>query len=239
MENNGLWTEQWQIPSFLIDEQRRTNLIHICHLLQDMAGKHAIFRKYGYYDVKERGQFWVLTRLAIAMNRFPEWLQSIQIQTWVSDIRGPFSHRNFKILDENQNLMGSACSLWVLLDAAKKRPTRITEHSFPVLEEVAACGHPEKLKAVVPKNPMQIHKVNSFDIDMIGHANNVKYLQWAFDHYKSENPNFAPKKLQVNYIGEALLRDKIYMAADKKENTLSLSLYKDRQNAEVCRISFS
>ena len=238
METKGVWEEHWRIPSFMVDEQRKTNLVEIAHLLQELAGNHATFRKYGFYDVQKRGQFWILNRLIVEMNRFPIWQEEIRLQTWVSDIRGPFSHRNFQIIDTSHQILGTACTFWVLLDIEKKRPTKIEEHHFPILDnKIATCGYPKKLAPIKNAQTFQIHKVIPSDIDMIGHANNVKYLQWCLDYFKNANMTFSPHNMEVNFVGESFLKDKIFMCQKNTDSEIQLSLYKNRQE-EVCRIRF-
>lgn len=212
MEHNGIWKEQFTIPAYMVDVTRHASLTAICNILQDMAGRHAKVLKVGYYDMQAIGCFWALNRLKVSINQFPKWQETINIETWISSARGPFSHRNFLIYNEKGELLGSASYLWFLVNIAKRRPTKIPKGIFSVFPDlIAPCGLPDKIKPKQGNFETAIHHVVYSNLDMIGHVNNVKYIEWILDSSR-KSPIFKgqhPTTLTINYLSEIAENDTI------------------------------
>jgi len=247
------WQENFYLPSYFVNQELEATLPGICYFLQEAAGNHATHHGMGYFDMQKKGQFWVLNRLRLQMDKFPKWKDTISIKTWVSNMKGPFSYRQFALFDESlpngqagQNQIGSASTLWVLLDSTSRRPTRIPSSTFPIIENAAHCGLPDKLRSIKGVAPDNAHltqfpyQVLPSDLDMIGHVNNVKYVVWACNyHYKRE----MEKRfhfLEVNYLQETHLGDQIIYLT--QEEGQQLHLFKknntDENLIEVCRLKF-
>jgi len=231
MEKNGIWSSSFYIPAFLVNNERKASITTICNLLQEVAGQHALHHQLGYEDMVTKGQFWVLNRLRLNMNSFPEWRSNIEIQTWVNNMKGPFSYRNFAIYNQQSELLGSACSLWVLLDAKTRRPVRIAEHSLPSLEEKESlCGQPDKLGQLSDDKLIGTHQVKRSDLDMINHVNNSKYVEWLLDRIEEEHK--AISKIDINYLKESFLKDEINFYANEN----NFALRKEGDDNDLCRI---
>lgn len=205
MEQNGIWAEDYKIRAFMVDTTRKATLPTICNFLQDVAGNHANFRNVGYYDMQAQGKFWVLNRLRVAMTRFPDWQETITVKTWVSLMKGPFSYRNFELLAGDERI-GAAGTLWISLDAEKRKPARVDWKDLPVLpDKPSICGNPEKIMSIKEPTSSTSYRVRYSDLDMIEHVNNVKYIEWVLDSYENRPDGLSPKLLEVNFLNEMLL----------------------------------
>ncbi len=244
------WQENFYLPSYFVNQKLEAHFPAICYMLQEAAGNHASHKGMGYFDMQQQGQFWVLNRLRVHMNKFPKWKDTVHIKTWVSNMKGPFSYRQFALFDESENKIGSASTLWVLLDAASRRPARIPNlptgqagNTFPIIEEAAACGLPDKLRSInrdAISDPQHQYQVLPSDLDMVGHVNNVKYVEWACNFlYTKEKKQF--NYLEVNYLQETHLEDKIFTFTQDEGQQLHLFKQKDADGemTEVCRLKFA
>jgi medium-chain acyl-[acyl-carrier-protein] hydrolase len=220
MEQNGIWTENFIIQASDVDTSHYATMTSICNFLQIIAGNHAHARGLGFNDMNAFGNFWVLNRLLVEMEKMPEWRSEITVHTWVSSMKGPFSYRNFDIYKKNDVYLGSASTLWVALDTKTRRPVRINTDSFPILQEKRPkCGEPQKLAALQSDDlESSEHKVVYSDLDVAQHVNNTKYIEWLLDSYGTLNRKTTPQRLEINYLNETHGEDTVVISSLKLEN---------------------
>lgn len=232
MENNGIWQEHITLPSYLVDPRRKATLASICLLLQEVAGNHAHYHNFGYHNMLQKEQLWVLNRLRLDMEELPVWRQTVEIRTWVSHFKGPFSFRHFNIFDEGNRSLGRATTLWALIDARSRKPVRIEAGGFPLLPQPEFKGNPAgKLPSCENGQYFTSHTVSYFDLDMVGHVNNVKYLEWVMDPLLSRSPDRNFLQMEANYLEETQIGETIEIY-----QTDTLFSLENRAGIEVCRI---
>jgi len=201
-----MWENSYPIHTFMCGAARKIRLTSICHCLQECAGQHAAHYKLGYEGMKQNRQAWVLHRLRIQVHRYLDWKTTLHVKTWVQLMRGPFSQRMFLLLDDKEEVIGSASSFWVVLDTESHKPQRLKAGigDLPVLsDEMAACGMAGKLKQ--PENLSLIgkHTVKPSDLDLLQHVNNVQYLEWIMDTISPDRQN--PVQVDLNFTHETQL----------------------------------
>ena len=214
METNGIWKEQFKIMAYMVNQQRQLTIPMLSNLFQEVAGNHANFRKLGFFEMQNNNRFWVLNRFRLAIDEFPLWLDQVEVHTWVSMMRGPFSNRHFAIF-KNGKQLASAFTFWVAIDSNSHKPVRINSEEVVILEdEIADCGPAEKLRPFEGGIKIGTYKVQQSDIDMLGHVNNVKYIEWLFNQVNSQ---ITIKKLEINYLKETHLDDEVMFFQQDKE----------------------
>jgi len=134
MENNGTWKETFKIMAYMVDQQRRLTIPMLSNLFQEVAGNHANFRKLGFFEMQANNRFWVLNRFRLTIEDFPLWLDEVEVHTWVSMMRGPFSNRHFAIF-KNGKQLASAFTFWVAIDSNTHKPVRINSEGVVILED--------------------------------------------------------------------------------------------------------
>lgn len=88
-----MYEEEFKIRASEVDSSRQASLPAICNLLQEVAGNHAHRLEFDITDLRKRKLTWVLHRLKIVMDRFPDWRETITIRTWPSGGDGLRAHR--------------------------------------------------------------------------------------------------------------------------------------------------
>jgi acyl-CoA thioester hydrolase len=139
------------------------------------------------YDTRrydELGTVWVIRQQSIVYLVPLFYDDVIELTTWVSDLRRVRSHREYELRRaSDQRLVALARADWVYLDAASLFPHRISA-------EIADAFRPNgisALDAAPPLEPAQelkgrtflyAHRVKSYELDNVRHANNANYLNW-------------------------------------------------------------
>lgn len=199
--------EVFKIRATEIDSNQKATLPAICNLLQEVAGNHAQQLEFDITDLQEDKLTWVLHRLCVKIDRYPDWRENITIQTWPSSGDGLRAYRDFLILDSNNNAIGKSLSYWLMMNIESRRPTRIPKEILQMA--------PKNIEHVLPvtqgnfkdfENPDNTasFEVRKTDLDLNQHVNNVRYVEWALS---SLPENSKPHELDIKFLAESVLGD--------------------------------
>jgi medium-chain acyl-[acyl-carrier-protein] hydrolase len=251
MEQNGIWAEEIKIRAYMVDKHREANLFTIQNLCQEAAGNHAHVRQLGFADMQARGMAWVLNRLKIKVFQYPKWMETVIVKTWVSQMQ-PFSHRHFQVnlpiseANTEEVVLANAYSIWIPIDIVSKRPKRFPTENLPLHNLDYNCEIPEKLPPVIASDSVATkgllfsseRLVQSSDLDMLGHVNNAKYVEWLMDDFYTKNKNIKPKALEINYLGEVLENSAVQIFMQQLNDETIYAIKNKADDKEVCRAKF-
>jgi acyl-ACP thioesterase len=199
--------ETFKIRASEIDFNQRATLPAICNLLQEVAGNHARELEFDITDLQKDKLTWVLHRIHVQMDRFPEWRETITIKTWPSSGDGLRAYRDFLIIDENGNIIGKSLSYWLIMNIKSRRPARIPKKILEMAPENANHVLPVT-DATFPKidqpDYLEEFQVRKTDLDLNRHVNNVHFIEWAL----ASLPNDATvNEIDIQFTAESVLGD--------------------------------
>jgi len=226
------YEEKFKIRASEIDQDQEATLPSICNLLQEIAGNHARLLHFDITDLQRDKRTWVLHRLNVSMDRYPEWRETITIRSWPSSGDGLRAYRDFHILGEDGEIIGKSLSYWLIMNMESRRPTRIpedilamapseTDHVLPVDD-----GDFSSFESAGKK---QTFRVRKSDLDLNRHVNNVRYIEWALAS-RPENPKAS--SIDIKFMAEAMRGEKI--RAELKQETSQKS---NKYQHQIKRIS--
>lgn len=93
--------------------------------LIDVATLHANSINIGYDRLKAFGASWVLHSVAVSMYSYPRVNESFTVETWIVKTSVASSDRAFRILDQNNKVIGYALTTWAAIDFEKRRAVRL------------------------------------------------------------------------------------------------------------------
>ncbi|WP_238138967.1 acyl-ACP thioesterase domain-containing protein, partial [Streptococcus suis] len=113
-------------------------------------------------------------------------------------------HRMFYIYDEAGNLLLDILCYFVLIDFETRKVAPVPDDLIAPYQSEQVKKLPRAPKYQLLENPsVQEFPVRYFDLDMNGHVNNGKYLEWM---YEALGYDFllchVPKKIQLKYLKE-------------------------------------
>jgi acyl-ACP thioesterase len=206
-------------PQF-VDFQFHVTMASLGDILLTAAGLNADDNGFGLRRLRELDCSWVLSRMAIEMKRFPEQYEKIQVETWIEDVGRASTTRNFCIRNEQNEIIGSACSIWVMLDMKTRRAKDLMTldgiHEF-------ASGDAGLIEKPIRLGPVTGDVQNSFkvkysDIDINGHTNSVRYIEWISDCFSLDKYREKQvKRFEINYMNEVLFDDKVEIFGEEQE----------------------
>jgi len=212
-EKQSVWTDNYQVSWYDTDITKSAGLSAVCNYLQETAWHHADHLEFGLRKGNDFQYIWAIVRLLVKMDKYPGWTDRLSVKTWHRGTEGLFAMRDFEILDAEGNRIGCATSQWFILDPLTKRPQqavvdreimRLTRHE-PVMQE-----QPGKIQISGPVEFLSTEKARFAEIDMYGHVNNTRYVEWILNAF---GPEFHKRRFissfTIEFLHETLLGEEI------------------------------
>lgn len=228
-------TYDFSIKSYEADQYGRMSLHTFFHYLQECAYLNALSNGFGYEFLEKENAYWVLTRVLVQIDEFPNWNDKIQIKTWPRGSEGLFAVRDFELL-KNGKVIGRISSYWMILDKETRRPKRLDDYEFLRSDFVAEQAIGRKLEKLNAKGDLELvdhRKVHPSDMDVNGHVNNATYVRWVLDSFYSKTKTVL-KEFEINFLRELMLGNEfeIYLNQNVDENVFVI---KNMKGQDVCR----
>jgi acyl-ACP thioesterase len=225
----NIHVDYYEITSYLVDFKQRLTPVSLLCFLQESAWKHAQSRGFGWHDLAQRQEFWILAKIHAIIHRIPEWRETIRLETWGKQPELLTAFRDFELFDSNNSSVISATSSWHILDMQQHKPVSMESFlgKFPIDPDRHAIEHkPEKLRlpnvdAITGKS----FAIKPSDIDMNQHVNNTRYVQWATDCIPFEfQQTHLLNEINVNFVSESRIGEECYIETYQEANNLFLQV---------------
>lgn len=207
-----IWHEPFTVRAYEVGPDERASLLTVADYFQEAAGEHARSGDVETFDVGEAGGTWVLHRLRLRVASLPRMRESVEVETWPSGYDRLKASRDYRLRGADGKAMVVGTSAWLVLDVARRRPVRLPEEvrSFGPSEpeHVLTFGDPPQAPTAVEHTA--IFAVRRSDLDRVGHANNVRFLEWALEALPSED---GLRGIDVLYRSEAVFGDTVVSEA--------------------------
>lgn len=175
----------FRVHSFDADERRRLTPRSLCAFLQEAAGRDADRRGAGMGHLLERGLAWMLQRLVVEVATWPAEQDEVTVATWPIRFGGAAAERAFTVEDGNGGRRARATSRWAVVDLEARRAVRLPDfiRAIPVGDGDAepAMGPTPRMAEGAPlllERPLEVRRA---DLDVVGHANNTRYVEWGLE----------------------------------------------------------
>ncbi len=221
-----MYKKEYFIGSNDVDQFLELKLPSFFRMMQDIATEQAEEFDIGKANTLDKGLFWVITRFDIDIVRMPKYLSKVTLGTYPGDDLRFIFPRYFELYDENGELIIKASSSWAVLDknTHKVSLNPFPGRKFPVEHHEGELPLPPKCKEG-NVSLKEKRMVRYSDVDLNGHFNNTKYIDFIIDLHDSEfYKKHVIKHFLINYDKEV------------KDNDI-LSLYSDDNNPEVIRFT--
>ena len=187
----SIYSKQFEIDFFDCTPDGFIKLSSFCKLIQQASSDHAVHGGISFWDLQKDKQAWVLNKFRLEIKEeLPRWQDLITIETWIENLDGIRSTRNFDIF-LGKKLIASATSLWVIINTQRRRPEalRLNHDHFVKCEGKNNVEGTFTLFPSQDNEQVQLNedKVRYSDLDMVDHVTNTKYLEWIIDSMKDND----------------------------------------------------
>ena len=213
----------------------------LCNLLQLTAGSHAEIGGISFSDMQEFDQAWVLSRIRVEILELPKWQDVVTVKTWINSLENSRSVRALEMYVNGKKIVGSE-TFWAVFNTKARRPESLAlpyEHFELYPNNKATELGFSKINLPQEKEELFERTVCLSDLDIVNHANNVKYLEWCLD-LVDENKIFSQqiKSFEMNFLKELSLKDKVIIHECVNENDVVFSITKEDKTCYALQINW-
>lgn len=244
MEKPFIWNVK--VSSYDTDMNATLSPQNMVKYLMEAAIEHT--EKAGYPVEKllamQRG--WVVLNWVIRVDKYPEYRDNLEIQTWAKYGSTLQATRYFRV-SCNGAQIASAASRWAFLDLEKRHPVRFSKE----MEEAYCCDLPAPFdpgRFVLPSEKDEyltgekVLIVRRSETDTNGHTNNTRYVEWAVDDVPDDvYSGYVPSEINVLYRKECRAGDRVDVKTyirdvdqNKKEIITSIT---DTDGGVLCKMA--
>ena len=194
-----------KIPFDMADMNGHIKLPDVILLSLQVSGMQSI--ELGVSDkaiLEDYNLVWIITDYDIEVVRLPRFAEEITIETEALSYNRLFCYRRFTIYDEAGQDLIHMMATFVLMDRDSRKVQAVeSEIVAPYQSEFdkKLIRGPKyaNLEAPISKD----YHVRFYDLDMNGHVNNSKYLDWIFEVMGADFlTQYIPKKINLKYVKE-------------------------------------
>lgn len=216
-----MYKEKVHITSADVDQNLELRLSNLFKYFQIVGSNHVENLGLGHQDLFKHNLLWVVIRMEVKILRTPKLEEVVTFTTHPGDNRSFVFPRFYEVYDSKGNLMITASSMWALIDKTTRHVVTKPEGIKTIKGETHKDDIPLPERAVGDAlNEIVKRKVVYSDIDLNGHLNNTKYIEFMLDTHE---PDFYKthriSEVNVNYDKEIKYGDEatLYSNLEEKE----------------------
>lgn len=198
----------------------------ICVAMQELAGDHSTILGAGYRYLEERGLAFVLTRTELHMEKYPLMGEKVVCHTWAAPVMKWMFPRYFIFENEAGERLGYAGTIWVLMDLKERKmvtPAAL-ENPIATASLKAPLRMPAKAASLTGEGTAAEHMPLYSELDVNGHVNNTKYVQWMCDAMGADiMGRNCVSSLVVNYAHEVLPSQPVTLRTEVEDTAFRMS----------------
>lgn len=194
-----------KIPFDMADMNGHVKLPDVILLSLQVSGMQSI--ELGVSDkaiLEDYNLVWIITDYDIEVVRLPRFAEEITIETEALSYNRLFCYRRFTIYDEAGQEIIRMLATFVLMDRDSRKvhavePDIVAPYQSDFDKKLIRGPKYANLEEPISKD----YHVRFYDLDMNGHVNNSKYLDWIFEVMGADFlTKYIPKKINLKYVKE-------------------------------------
>lgn len=212
----------------------------LCNLLQITAAAHADSGGISFTDLQHADQAWVLSRMRVEISELPKWRDSISVKTWIVSMENSRSVRALEVWCGDKKIIGCE-TFWAIFNTKSRRPEQLSlpYHHFELFAaRFATTQRVSKVSLPPDLVPCGDHTVVLSDLDIVNHANHIKYLEWCLDH---SDPSIVFQRkitsFDMNFMKELMFGDRVVILATAHDRDYTFALQKEGKNCFLLRLT--
>ena len=201
-----VYTAEFSVTPLHADCFGRCKPSSLLRFAQDAAEGHCLLLGTDWDTMAAKNYFWAVIRQRMEITRLPQTGETVTVKTWpmpTSRVAYPRATEGF---DREGNSLFKLISIWVIVDMDSRAMILPGKSGVEVAGTV--LGTELKAPAGLPAGSFEketFRTVSFSDLDVNGHMNNARYLDWLCDlrsaAYHKDHPM---KAVTICYMSEAL-----------------------------------
>ena len=219
------YRKTYQITTNMLDCHDCLKMSTLLDVAQEVAGDHAEELGCGFETMIKQDLIWVIVRNYVEIIKKPINFKEIEVVTYPLKPRFVEFNRETEFY-HNGELFAVSRSTWMVINI-KDFSVKAPDFFKGFDDDLGYFKRRIRKLPVIEKS--QLQKVKEVEVlysmlDHNGHMNNTKYVDFYLDIFR---PEFSVKTLQIEYIKQSFLDDKLSLYIKENEGKRYLSGYKD------------
>jgi medium-chain acyl-[acyl-carrier-protein] hydrolase len=219
-------SKDWEINFTQCAPNGYLKYTELCNLLQMTAAAQA----------------WVLSRMRVEVSSLPKWRDVVTIKTWINSLENSRSVRALEMYLNGRKIVGSE-TFWAVFNTQLRRPEALAlpYGHFELFPDNKATQETfSKINLNHEKEMVFEKTVRLSDLDIVNHANNVKYLEWCLDLAdETKILNQEIDSFEMNFMKELSLKDEVVIHENSEPNTSIFSITKEDKACFALQLNWS
>ena len=219
------YRKTYQITTNMLDCHDCLKMSTLLDVAQEVAGDHAEELGCGFETMIKQDLIWVIVRNYVEIIKKPTNFKEIEVVTYPLKPRFVEFNRETEFYHDGE-LFAVSRSTWMVINI-KDFSVKAPDFFKGFDDDLGYFKRRIRKLPVIEKS--QLQKVKEVDVlysmlDHNGHMNNTKYVDFYLDIFR---PEFSVKTLQIEYIKQSFVDDKLSLYIKENEGKRYLSGYKD------------
>lgn len=256
-EEQLIFKENRKILATDVDLHQNLRMSTLMKILQEISISHTEELGCTKKESLDRGLLWVVSRVRLEMKRPVKYDEQVRFETWPGKMQHVLFPRYYRAYSEDGEMILNGSAIWFLIEATGRNIVFPKQHGIeiPGISLEGEMELPEELRSLKAENfgestadgensaegksgktGQYLRNVRYSDLDLNGHVNNTRYIDWIDDlHDPRWHENHIPKYFQINFKKE--IRPQSAVRIQWEEDT-GRNLLKTEGSVEG-RVSFS
>ena len=177
-----LYVKELTVSPVAVDRYGRLKPSQLLGYLQEVAGDHSALLGTDQNQLMARNLFWAIIRHRVQVTRMPVSGETLRLETWPMPTTRTAFPRSTIAYDAQGKECFRSISLWILMDAAT-RALVLPGQSGGAVQGLLRGSELRAPGSMMPRPMAECDRrtVRYTDLDINGHMNNCRYLDWVAD----------------------------------------------------------
>lgn len=203
---SGVFERRFTVTREMTDAQGQMGLGDLAREMEKSTEQQLGSYGVGRRELQEEGKIWVVAWTSIEAWSLPQAGAQVLLWVWPGKNKSMMYTRRYAFYSADGEPLAEAASLFLLMDQ-KTRSAAAPTGKLASVPIVTLEGEPElpKLRMEFPAQLPGCHSrtVAGEEIDLNGHLNNTRYLDWARELWESQGKGACPfQKAWIQYCRE-------------------------------------
>ena len=243
MEQNVEFTHCYYLTAGEAGAQSSMPLTLLVQRVIEVATEHANALGIGYATLSVHGIAWVLSKISIEMQRYPDINEDYCLTTWIESYNRRFCDRCFAVTGGDGQPVDYIRTMWTAIDVERRCVADLTafeQAAFPVSSRSCPVAKPVRLPALPADASVQDYTFKYCDIDFNRHVNSVRYLalvlnHWPLDHFDHN----TIRRIDICYHHECHFGQTVQLRVASQGHESECEIVHDGVRAVGLRISWA
>ena len=234
------FSQDWEINFLQCYPNGKLKYTDLCSIFQLTAASHAALGGISFTDMQEFNQAWVLSKMIVEIKKLPCWNDVITVTTWIKSLENSRSVRCLEVYLNGEKIIGCE-TFWVVFNTSSRRPENLMLpeahfEKFPLKNATTKTF--SRIENIENSTIAGTKKIVLSDLDIVNHANSVKYLEWCLDYLDTTvSISTTIKSFEMNYLKELALNDVVTIEEYTTNDCVFFKVIKDTKTSFVLKLN--